>query len=358
MNNRKACAAIVLIGAAMILAACTRKEAEQPPPIRPVLSLVIAPKADHLFGPFIGTVEPRYQTALGFRASGRMISREANVGDRVTEGQRLAALDPRVVRFALASAVADLANAQAQLTNAVATEQRQRALLQTQAVAQSQVDAAVASKDTAQARVNQAQASLVKAREQADYTELHSDYDGVITTWSLEVGQVVSAGQTVVTVARPDIRDAVFDVPDDLLDHVRPDANFSVTLQSNETVVTTGEVREIAPEADAATRTRRIRLTLKDPPAAFRLGTTVAITLAGDAKPTIAVPASAILDKDGQASVWLVTAGGTVETRPIVIGTWQGQTVTVVQGLAKGDRVVVAGVHSLSDGQSIKLLEP
>jgi RND family efflux transporter MFP subunit len=345
----------VLLGAALLVAACDKKAAEAPPPVRPVLSLVVEPKAEQVFGPFTGTVEPRYQTALGFRAAGRMMSRDANVGDLVAKGQLLASLDPRVARFALASATADLANAQAQLVNATATAERQLALLKSQAVAQAQVDSAVAARDTAQARVNQSQASLTKAQEQFAYTELHTDFDGVITTWSLEVGQVVTAGQTVVTVARPDVRDAVFDVPDELIGRVQPGTVFQVTLQANDSVTAKGEVREVAPQADGATRTRRIRLTLKHPPSAFRLGTTVTMTLANDAPPRIELPASAIVDRDGQASVWMVSDKSTVQSRAVTLGAREGDGVTVAQGLAPGDRVITAGVHSLSDGQPVKL---
>jgi RND family efflux transporter MFP subunit len=345
-------------GLAVFLASCGKDETVPPPPVRPVLSLLITPKAPQGFGPFVGTVEPRYQAALGFRTSGRMVSRDANVGDTVAKGELLASLDPRVAQFALTSARADLANATAQLVNANATQERQRTLLQTQSVSQADVDSAVAARDTAQAKVNQAQASLVKAQEQAGYAALTSDYDGVITNWALEVGQVVSAGQTVVTVARPDIRDAVFDVPDDLIGKVVPDAAFMVSLQADTSVTVTGTVREIAPAADTATRTRRIRLTLVAPPPVFRLGTTVTMTLPGSGDSVIAVPASAVLDQDGQASVWLVTPGLTVARRTVTLGARRDDAVVVTTGLAAGERVVTAGVHSLSDGQPIKLLEP
>jgi RND family efflux transporter MFP subunit len=319
--------------------------------------MLIEPRTSQSFGPFTGTVEPRYQTTLGFQTPGRLVSRDANVGDVVTKGQKLASLDPTVARLALASAQADLANAQAQLTNASATEARQRALIKTDSVSQAQVDSAVAAEDTARAKLNQAQASLVKAKEQLGYTELNSDYDGVITNWAVEVGQVVTPGQTVVTVARSEIRDAVFDIPDDLLANTQPGTAFSVALLSSSAAAATGKVREVAPQSDAATRTRRIRLTLTDPPAAFRLGTTVTMTLARGEPSVIDVPDSAIVQKDGRTSVWLVTPDKIVRPRPVELGVRHDKFVTVTSGLAQGERVITAGVHSLSDGQSVKIIE-
>ena len=223
-------ATLLLLAAAV--GSCDRPK-DEPPPVRPVLSRVIEPVANQAFGPFAGTVEARYKTDLGFRAAGRMVSRDANVGDQVAKDAVLATLDPRMAALSLASSRADLANAQAQLVAASDTERRQSTLLQTGSTPQSQVDSAVTNKDTAKAKVDQAQAALTKAQEQLDFTTLRSDFAGVITNWSAEVGQVVSSGQAVVTVARPDQRDAVFDVPDDLINKVKPDGAFSVSLQAD-----------------------------------------------------------------------------------------------------------------------------
>lgn len=340
---------------ALVTASCDRPK-DEPPPVRPVLSRVVEPVTDQVFGPFAGTVQPRYKTDLGFRASGRMVARNANVGDQIAKDSVLASLDPRIAALALASSRADLANAQAQLVNAAGTEQRQSTLLQTGSTAQSQVDSAVANRDTAKAKVNQAEAALTKAQEQLDYMTLRSDFDGVITNWSAEVGQLVSSGQSVVTVARPDQRDAVFDVPDNLIDKVKPGGSFTVSLQADLDVTTEGVVREIAPEADAATRTRRIKMTLPKAPDVFRLGTTVTITLKSATPPIITLPTGAILEKDGKTSVWLASQDGKAVPKDVVVGAREADTVTVTAGLEKGDRVILAGVHSLSAGQPIKLL--
>ncbi len=344
--------------ALMLVGGCDRKQQEPPPPVRPVLSLVVQPGPVRAERSFTGTVEARYQAQLGFQTTGRMISRDANVGDRVTKGQQLASLDPTVARLALTSAQADLANSQAQLTNAAATYARQDALIKSQSVSQATVDAAVATRDTAQARVNQSRASLQKAQEQLGYTILASDYDGVVASWSAEVGQVVPASQTVVTIARPDVRDAVFDVPDDLLGRFPQGGAFEIRLLANDNLTARGEVREIAPQSDAATRSRRIRLTLIDPMEAFRLGTTVRITLPDTEMPGIELPNSAILDQDAKTSVWLIGPDSKVVPRLVILGAQHGAMVAITAGLSPGDRVITAGVHSLSNGQPIKLSQP
>ena len=168
---------------------------------------------------------------------------------------------------------------------------------------------------------------------------------------------MVTTGQTVVTVAQPGVRDGVFDIPDDLLAKFQPGAKFSVSLQADASITVPGEVREIAPESDTSTRTRRIRLTLSDVPDGFSLGTTVTLTLNEPGPATVTEPATAILEKDAQSSVWLVSSNSTAVEKPVTLGARQNDRVTVTDGLAKGDRLITAGVHSLADGQPIKLLE-
>lgn len=347
---------LLLLGATLALAACDEK-ADTPPPVRPVLSLVVQPGAATADRVFTGVVEPRYRAQIGFRIAGRMVSRAVNVGDPVVRGQPLAAIDPAIPRLAVVSARANLASAQAQLTNATAAYGRQADLLRSATVAQAQVDAALATRNTAQARVEQAQASLQKAQEQLGYTTLASDYDGVIASWSAEVGQVVSIGQTVLTIARPDERDAVVDIPDDRVDRFPQGAAFSVTLLTRDTVSVRGEVREIAPQSDASTRTRRVRLTLQAPPDAFRLGTTVRIALPEATDGRMELPATAVLERDGRTSVWLVGPDGRAGRRDVTLGARRGDQVPVTSGLAAGDRVVIAGVNSLTDGQPVKVTE-
>ncbi|MBX9930310.1 MAG: efflux RND transporter periplasmic adaptor subunit [Methylobacterium sp.] len=354
--TRLASPLVVAIAATVLLTACKPAEEAAPPPVRPVLYTTAKPVDRVTFGPFAGVIEPRYKSEIGFQIAGRLIARDVTVGDVVKKGQRIAALDQVVTRFALTRAEADLADAQAQAENAIATEARRRRLMVGGNVAQAQLDSAVASRDTAQARVVQAQASLQKARDQMSYTELKADFDGVVTVRSAEVGQVLSAGQAVVTLARPEEREAVVDIPEDLVGAMPKDGLFSIALQSASGITATGRVREIAPFADQMTRTRRIRMTLIDPPEAFRLGTTIAVALSRPTKPYVTLPTTAIVSAEGRDGVWLVSpAGDSVSLRSITIAQRRDDRVTITDGLSAGDRIVVAGAASLKEGQAVRI---
>lgn len=341
----------------LLQSGCSESRDEPAVPPRPVLSTVVS--ADT--GPsltLVGTIEPRYRTDLSFRVLGRIITRDVEVGDLVRKSERVAALDPMALDLAVRSQRAALSNAQAQLRNASATESRQQTLLDRNVSPSSTFETAEQARVAAEAEVVRAQSNLTKAQEQLGYTELRSDFDGVVTEVSAEVGQIVSAGQTVVTVAQPDVREAVVDIPESVNGEVQPGTVFDVALQLDERIRTTGSVREIAPEADSITRSRRVRIALDKAPGTFRLGTTVTATIKGGAasSSTVRLPLSALLERDGQSLVFVVDeATGIVSERQVTIAARSKRSITVSAGLGPGTRVVTAGVNSLSPGQKVKI---
>lgn len=351
MNRRISWLACLPLGL-LVLTACQEKEEKPAEVIRPVLSQVVMPQ--RVSGvTFAGTVQPKVQTALGFRVIGLLVARDVDTGDTVTRGQTLAAIDPTTLELAVGSARADLASAEATLANAVSVEERTRALFKTGTQTQAAVESAEQAMAAAQSALVQARTTLSKAEEQLSYAQVTAEFDGVVTATGAEVGQVVSAGETVVTVARPDERDAVVDVPDSSA-LLPVGTQFSVSLQINPAITVTGKVREIAPAADEATRTRRVKIALDNPPAAFRLGTTITATLDATVTEEIHLPESAILRRDGKPFIWVVDeAKATVSTREISTGAPSGTTVIVTSGLEPGMRVVTAGVHSLKEGQKV-----
>ena len=247
--------AILLLAA---LAACSQSDEKAPEIVRPVLSVVVEPRTTQSFG-FAGSIAPQFSADLAFRLLGRVVSRDVKVGDIVTKGTTIAALDPTALELALQAARAELSNAQAQFANAAASEERQRALLASANTSQAVFDAAQQARQSAAAGVERANAALAKSQEQLGYTRLFSDFDGVVTAVGAEVGQTVSPGQTVVTVARTDPREAVVDIPDQLTGDLAVGAPFEVVLQSLPSIRTEAKLREIAPQAEGTTRTRQWR---------------------------------------------------------------------------------------------------
>ncbi|MEK1855127.1 MAG: efflux RND transporter periplasmic adaptor subunit [Phyllobacterium sp.] len=347
--------AILVVSA---LAACQQKqEVAESEIVRPILSTVLKIQPVQIRG-FAGKVEPRFETQLGFRTLGRIVRRDVSVGDQVSNGQEIAAIDPLALELAVQAAEAALSSAKAQLANAATTEDRQRALLGQNSATEAALEQAQRAHEAAAASAVQAEANLTKAKEDLGYAILRSDFDGVVTSLQADVGQTVTAGQLVAVVARPDIREAVVDIPEAIAGTVKVGSKFQVALQIDPVIRASGTVRQIAPQADEATRTRRTRITLEQPPEGFRLGTTITAYLTTAADPKIHIPATSILERDGKTFVWLIDENlGTASTKEVKLESRTDAEAIVADGLADGDRIASAGVHSLSEGQKIKMTD-
>ncbi|MFO2465999.1 efflux RND transporter periplasmic adaptor subunit [Pseudomonas sp. 15FMM2] len=345
--------ALILAGSLALLA-CSKEE-PAPEPVRPVLSVEVKSQDQANLGRFAGYIQARYESNLGFRVPGRIARRAVDVGAEVEKGALLAVLDPTDQQNQLRAAQGDLARVQAQWINAQANARRQQELFNRGVGAQAQLDIAQTDLKTTQASLDQARAAVDQARDQLDYAQLHTDHAGIVTAWNAEAGQVVSAGQQVVALARPDIKEAVIDLPANLAERLPPDVVFLVAAQLDPGVHTTATVREIEPQAQSATRTRRARLTLADTPAAFRLGTAISVTLSSAVAPRIELPLSAVQEVDGKSRIWVIDMQNqTVQHRDISVVSRTASHVLLDGGVQPGERVVSAGVNSLKPGQKVK----
>ena len=346
-----------LLSIGVLLAACSKSE-PPPEPVRPVLSIKVQALNEDTLGRFAGSIQARYESNTGFRVGGRIASRNVDVGAEVQKGTLLATLDPSDQQNQLRSAQGDLAKVQAQLINAQANARRQQALFDRGVGAQAQLDIATTDLKTTQASLDQARAAVNQSQDQLAYTELRADHKAVVTAWNAEAGQVVTAGQQVVTLAQPDIKEAVIDLPDTLVDEIPSDVVFLVAGQLDPSINTTATIREIEPQAQSATRTRRARLTLANTPEGFRLGTAISVTLSSAIKPRIELPATALQETDGKTRIWVIdTQSKTVAPRDVSVISRTDGTVVLAGGVKSGEQVVTAGVNSLKPGQAVKLDE-
>lgn len=340
----------------------TAHDAGAAPPVRPVRAMTVEPMAFRLGNSVTGTIEARADADLGFRIAGKLIERKVDVGDRVKAGDRLARLDDQDQRNALRTAEATLASARAELVQARNEEARKKELLANGNTSQALYDASLLELRTADAKRVAAEAALQSARDRLGYTELLADRDGVVTATGAEPGQVVEAGAMVVRVAQPQEREAVFNIPEAGIRAAPRDPVIEVALAGAPGIVATGHVREVSPQADPVTRTHTVRIALTDPPDALRLGATVTGRLKQPPAPVVEVPEAALLtgtapDGTKQMAVWTVDPKDrTVRRRAVTIRDPDGDgPVIVTEGLSQGDIVVTAGVHSLSDGQRVRL---
>lgn len=344
-----ACAALMLTG-------CSQPA---PPPevVRPVLTQSIAPRSTGPIGAvYSGEIRPRYENDLAFRVTGKIVARLVEVGATVRKGQVLARLDPQDQQLQVESARAQVISADADLTLARAELERYKSLRAQNFVSQAVLDQKQNAYNAAEARVRQLNAQLDVARNAAGYTALIAERDGIITAVAAEAGQVVSAGQAVMRFARPEEKEVLVNVPESRLAEWRNAPGIAVAPWTAPDKRYKGRVREIAPTADATTRTFNVRVSILDADAELRLGMTANVALANGVSDTsIIVPLTALGDQGGKPVVWIVdSAGPTVQPRAVQTGAYREDGVIVTDGLKGGETIVVVGVHKLLPGQKVR----
>ncbi|WP_413988956.1 efflux RND transporter periplasmic adaptor subunit [Labrys okinawensis] len=305
-----------------------------------------------------GDIEAQVQSDISFRVSGRIVERLVDVGDHVTPDQVLARVDGQEQRIALDTANASLASAQAQLQQNEATFQRQKTLIASNATSQSQLDAAQENLSVAQGAVAAATAQVAQAKEQLAYADLRAGVSGTVTSRSAEAGQVVQAGQTVLSIAQDGPRDAVFDVYEALVGEPPGSPDVGITLIADPTVTTTGTVREVSPIVDAKKGTIRVKIGLKETPPAMSLGTAVRGHAGLAPQRRFVLPASALFMWQGRPAVWTVTADTRqAEPREVTLDRYTTQSIVLAEGVKDGDVVVTKGGQLLRPGQVVETVE-
>jgi membrane fusion protein, multidrug efflux system len=349
---------LITLMTVILLAGCQPQAETHVPEVRPVRTVTVEKRDLGDAVTYTGRIQAENETRLSFRIPGRMIERSANVGDRVEAGQVVAKLEPQDELNALRSAQAAVAAAQAQFNQYKSNFDRQKTLVDRNAAALQAFEQAEQAQETARAQVASAEAQLKAAKDRVSYTELTADSAGTVTATGADSGEVVQAGQIVVWVARQEGRDAVFDVPAQMLRSAPRDPSITISLTDDPTITTVGRVREISPQADPVTRTFEVKVGLTNPPDSMRLGSTVVGRMKLDAEPLIEVPASALTELDRRPAVWVVDPKKlTVSLRNVGVLRQTAATVAISHGLESGEIVVTAGVQALHPGQKTRLLE-
>ncbi len=152
--------------------------------------------------------------------------------------------------------------------------------------------------------------------------------------------------------ARPDVIDVVVDVPEGVAGNLTLGDEASAYAADDASVSAHGKIRQMSPAADRLSRTYRVWIAIPEALKGFRLGATVYATFAADFPAAVRVPVQAILDKDGAEYVWVVDKD-TVHLRQVKCADRKGRRAVIIDGVRDGERVVVAGIHQLKDGQVV-----
>ncbi len=344
---------IAVLGFAVVLSGCGRQA--DPPKVEPrfVLTETVRLGATAAVSQFAGEVRARHEVALAFRVGGKLAMRGVEVGDTVQSGQVLAQLDPADLRQNQQGIEADLAAVAAELRLARLEVERHRTLKASGFVSQAALDGKETGLRAAEEKHTAAQSRAGLARNQLAYAMLRADAAGVIAQILAEPGQVLAAGQPVVRLAHSGEKEVAISVGEGRIGEFAPGRTVRIRFWALPGKAFAGRVREIAPQADALTRTFAVRVSLTESVPQVRLGMSAEVGLdSGSSGTSALLPATAMFQKGRQPAVWVLKEGR-VHLRPVEVAQWREDAVEIRAGLQAGEVVVSAGANKLVEGEAV-----
>jgi RND family efflux transporter MFP subunit len=332
-----------------------------------------------------GYVVARRMATVSSKITGKVKSVLIEEGQRVTEGDVMATLDPvdaeaqrALAEAQLAAARSEIGSVQAELKDAEQNAVRMENLVAQKLVSTSQFDQAIAQRDSLRAQLATAQQNARVASRQLriveqdlDNTIVRAPFSGVVIAKAAQPGEIVSplsagGGFTrtgIGTIVDMDSLEVEVEVGEAFIGRVQPRMPVESTLNAYPSWQIPGEVIAIIPAADRGKATVKVRIALglKDPRIVPDMGVRVSFLEAARAsdaperKAGVMVPAAAIVSREG-ANVAFVVVGETVEQRPVTVGRSLGGDREVLDGLVGGDSVVIDPPGALTDGSRVRVM--
>ena len=340
---------LILAAALAALTGCGTDAAKEAPP--PLVRTMTVGDAAASEGGYTGTVRGRYETRLAFQVGGQILSRNVNVGAHVRAGDVLMVIDARDVQQQANATNAAAQAARSRYELARTERARYEQLYAAQAISEAMLDQYRTNERAAEAAYRQAVAQDTASHNALGYTNLVAGADGVISNITAEEGQIIAAGQTVMTLTQEDEREIEIAVPESRLAEVSVGMPAAVALWANSAAYT-GILRELSPVPDAATRTYTARIALTDAPADLPLGMTARVRLGASVQDGVSIPLSALYQTGDTAQVYVVEDDA-VHLVPVTVTAFRTND-ALVTGLPQGARIVTAGVHQLHEGEKVR----
>jgi RND family efflux transporter MFP subunit len=366
-----------LLIAALILAGAVgcRQEAavdKTPPPVRTALVQVIDAGTANTYS---ANIQPYQQVDMAFKSNGYLASirqvkdadghvRNIDIGDFVTQGTVLATVQQDDFQDKLAQAKASLDRSQAENERAKLSYERVTKLFAVGAATKPDLDDATAQLASTAAAVANAKAQVSEAQLALGYCELRAPFSGWVLKRNVDVGTLVGPATNGFTLADTRTVKAVFGVPDTAMGNVKLGSAQSVTTEALPGSFV-GHITSVSAAADPKSRVYSIEVRIDNTRNELKAGMIASIVLGGG-KPNakvMVIPLTAVMrstDKKEGFAVFVAEGGGDtpkVHTQNVTLGDTYGNNISVLSGLAAGERVVTTGTNMIRAGETVRVIE-
>lgn len=313
----------------------------------------------------LGTVTAYNTVTVRSRVDGELIRIDFKEGQRVKAGQLLAQIDPRSYEVALTQAQGQQQQNQAQLANARRDLQRYQTLFKQDSIARQQLDTQAALVRQYEGTEKIDQAAVDNAQLQLSYTKITAPIDGRLGLRKVDVGNLVSSGDTegLVVITQTEPIAVIFSLPETQLPEVLAQVRQGHTLmvqaydRADEKVIATGELETIDNQIDSTTGTVKLKARFENTDEMLFPNQFVNVRLRVQTRDDATViPTSAVQQGSEGSFVFLVGENNTVQVRQVKLGPINGNIVAVNQGLVPGDRVVIEGTDRLREGTKVMVV--
>mgnify|MGYP001815713042 FL=1 len=292
-----------------------------------------------------GRIEAVNQATVSAQTSGRIAELPFDVNDFVDAGKVIMRFTDTEQRAALTRAQASFEEGQARYTEASQEFERVSNMFENGTVSQSRFDQAKANRDAAQARLNAARSGVETAKEQLEYTVVRAPYAGIVAQRHVELGELVSPGQPLITGLSLQSLRVNVDVPQSMFHAIRTIGKAFAYIEDERIA---GTDLTFYPVADVAANTFRVRVDLPDGSATLYPGMIVKVGFVVGETKRLLVPADAVVRRSELSAVY-VASDKQVSLRQVRLGRRYGESIEVLAGLSEGEFVAVdpvaAGIY-------------
>jgi RND family efflux transporter MFP subunit len=286
----------------------------------------------------VGTVRAVHEATVGSRLLARVVEVNLKAGQEVKSGDVLVRLDDTELQAKFEQAEAAVTAAEAVRAQAVLEERRYRSLVKSQSVSQQDYDKAATALRSAEAELRRAQEAVKEVQATLDWATVRSPIDGTVIDKKVEMGDMVTPGQVLVTLFDPERMQLVASVRESLSHrlHVGQDIDAQIEGLNKQC---RGTISEIVPEAQSASRTFQVKVTGPCPPGVYT-GMFGRIFIPLEEEQVLVIPRRAVRTV-GQLELVDAAVGGAVSRRAIRTGRVFDEDVEVLSGLREGEQVAL-----------------
>ena len=359
------------------LGACNDQEADTTTasPLRPVRYKTISYAAGADQHTYSGVAQADKLSKLSFRVGGTIRTVNIKLGDRVRKGQLIATIDP--VDYSIQAeqatasekgAEANLQAAETQLINARSSYQRIEKLYENNSVplsdyeqSKSAYESAQSNYDAAKTQVTSAKKQSQSARNQVNYTKLLAPFDGIITAVNVEVNELVGSGNPIAEISSESKPEVNVGIPENYISNIKNGQKVSIQFSVLPEQRFTGTVSEVSYAAgNSPTYPAIVRIDNPNPDIRPGMAATVTFQQDDDKQTLLICPVSALAKDMESTFVYVLEKQNEeeylVKKQAVEVGEITPGGFALKSGLQEGQLVATAGLKSLLDGMSVKLL--